>query len=210
MIRQLIETPVGNLTAIWTARGLYACEFRGSSIDEAAQPEAIEDDRLKLGSLETSMAELESLIAKYFRSGKLKYDLDRLDWNGVPSFHRRVLELSYKVPSGGTVSYGQLAEKAGSVGAARAVGSAMARNRWPILIPCHRVVGANGKLTGYSGLGGVATKRWLLDFECEYCGSLPLLFSSEAAKPEGENPELNGSATGLESQLDATMKPARR
>ena len=66
---------------------------------------------------------------------------------------------------GETLTYGQLAKLAGSPHAARAVGGAMARNRWPLIVPCHRVVGSSGKLTGYSGEGGLKTKHWLLEHE---------------------------------------------
>ncbi|MEM8736472.1 MAG: MGMT family protein, partial [Planctomycetota bacterium] len=64
-----------------------------------------------------------------------------------------------------TMTYGALAKAVGRPNAARAVGGAMAKNRWPLLIPCHRVLGASGKLTGYSGVGGIETKRRLLEHE---------------------------------------------
>lgn len=83
----------------------------------------------------------------------------------VPPFHRKVYRALCKVPAGKTVTYAELAKRVGSPGAARAVGQAMARNPWPIIIPCHRVVAGNGKLGGYSGRGGVATKRALLAIE---------------------------------------------
>lgn len=83
----------------------------------------------------------------------------------VPPFHRKVYRKLCKVPAGKTVTYAELARLAGSPGAARAVGQAMAKNPWPIIIPCHRVVAGNGKLGGYSGRGGPATKRALLALE---------------------------------------------
>lgn len=83
----------------------------------------------------------------------------------VPPFHRKVYQALCKVPPGKVVTYAELAKRAGSPGAARAVGTAMAKNPFPIIIPCHRVVAGNGKLGGYSGRGGVATKRKLLQLE---------------------------------------------
>lgn len=83
----------------------------------------------------------------------------------VPPFHRKVYQALCKVPAGKTITYAELAKRAGSPGAARAVGTAMAKNPWPIIIPCHRVVAGNGKLGGYSGRGGVATKVALLELE---------------------------------------------
>lgn len=83
----------------------------------------------------------------------------------VPPFHRKVYKALCKVPAGQTITYAELAKRAGSPGAARAVGTAMAKNPFPVIIPCHRVVAGNGKLGGYSGRGGVATKRQLLEME---------------------------------------------
>ena len=78
-------------------------------------------------------------------------------------FERRVREAMLGIPYGETASYGELAAAIGSPGAARAVGTACARNPVPIVVPCHRVLGAGGRIGGY--LGGTETKRWLLDFE---------------------------------------------
>lgn len=83
----------------------------------------------------------------------------------VPPFHRKVYKALCKIPAGKTITYAELARRAGSPGAARAVGQAMAKNPFPIVIPCHRVVAGNGKLGGYSGRGGVAIKRALLALE---------------------------------------------
>lgn len=83
----------------------------------------------------------------------------------VPPFHRKVYTALCEIPAGKTITYAELARRAGSPGAARAVGQAMAKNPFPIIIPCHRVVAGNGKLGGYSGRGGVATKRALLELE---------------------------------------------
>ncbi|MFM2153372.1 MAG: hypothetical protein RL199_1807 [Pseudomonadota bacterium] len=81
------------------------------------------------------------------------------------SFHRRVWETLRHVPRGTTVTYGELALRAGVPGAARAVGTAMARNPLPLFVPCHRVVPASGGLGAYSGGRGAETKAWLLALE---------------------------------------------
>ncbi len=85
-----------------------------------------------------------------------------LDWSSVRDFDRLVLQHTAGIPWGQTRTYGELAAAMGKPGAARAVGAALGRNPWPVLIPCHRVVGANGKLTGFSGFGGVQAKRRML------------------------------------------------
>ncbi len=80
-------------------------------------------------------------------------------------FGRRVLRCCRRIRYGKTITYGELAAKAGFPGAARAVGQCMASNRVPLVIPCHRVVAANGGLGGYSALGGIGTKQRLLELE---------------------------------------------
>lgn len=83
-----------------------------------------------------------------------------------PEFTRTVLTtLRDQVPHGQTTTYGQLAAMAGKPGAARAVGQIMAGNNWPLIIPCHRVLGADGSMVGYSGGGGLDLKRHLLHLE---------------------------------------------
>lgn len=88
-----------------------------------------------------------------------------IDIQHLSSFGRRVSQACREIPWGETVSYRQLAEAAGSPGAARAVGTLMARNRFPLIVPCHRVLGASGQLTGFSAPGGLATKQALLQRE---------------------------------------------
>lgn len=94
-----------------------------------------------------------------------------LDAAELTDFSRAVLKtLAEEVPHGQKVSYGWLAAKAGRPKAARAVGRVMASNRWPLLIPCHRVVGSDGKLTGFSG-SGIPMKQYLLNLETGTAGS---------------------------------------
>jgi methylated-DNA-[protein]-cysteine S-methyltransferase len=88
-----------------------------------------------------------------------------VDVRNLSEFRQRVLECCRRVPYGTTISYGELAAKAGVSGAARAVGSCMAGNRIPLIIPCHRVVRSDGGLGHYSAPGGVLTKRRLLRLE---------------------------------------------
>ena len=85
-----------------------------------------------------------------------------LDLTAVPPFHARVYDALRQVPPGRTTTYGELAAQVGRPGAARAVGQAVARNPWLLLVPCHRVLAANGRLGGFSAPGGAATKRAML------------------------------------------------
>ncbi len=89
-----------------------------------------------------------------------------LEWDAVTPFSRQVLEmLLARVPHGTTVTYGELARLCRRPGAARAVGRAMAGNPWPLVVPCHRVLGVGGALTGYTNPHGLALKALLLEME---------------------------------------------
>jgi methylated-DNA-[protein]-cysteine S-methyltransferase len=88
-----------------------------------------------------------------------------LDFEGVPAFPRRVYEIARSIPPGETLTYGEVARKLGDPLRAREVGQALARNPFPIVVPCHRVLAANGKSGGFSAPGGVSTKLRLLEIE---------------------------------------------
>ena len=99
-----------------------------------------------------------------------------LDLRGVPAFDALVYAEALKLPPGQTVSYGELARRVGAPGAARAIGQAMGHNRFAPIVPCHRVVAADGSLGGFSATGGVATKRRLLEIEARRAGGQGSLF----------------------------------
>ncbi|MSM38033.1 MAG: methylated-DNA--[protein]-cysteine S-methyltransferase [Geobacter sp.] len=101
------------------------------------------------------------LLAAYFAGQRIPFQLP-LDQSGFTPFQKLVYAVVATIPYGSVRTYGDVAQAIGSAGAARGVGTAMAANPLPIIIPCHRVVGASGKLTGYSGPGGIETKAWLL------------------------------------------------
>ncbi|MFI6560237.1 methylated-DNA--[protein]-cysteine S-methyltransferase [Streptomyces sp. NPDC050534] len=109
----------------------------------------------------TPFAEAEQQLKAYF-AGELKEFTLQLRLNGTP-FQRTVWDELRRIPYGETRSYGQLAEALGKPAASRAVGLANGKNPIGVIVPCHRVVGADGSLTGYGG--GLARKRLLLDFE---------------------------------------------
>lgn len=88
-----------------------------------------------------------------------------LDMEHVPPFDRRVYEVARTIPAGATLSYGEIAAQLGEPGAARAVGQALGCNPFAILVPCHRVLAAGGKVGGFSATGGITTKLRLLSIE---------------------------------------------
>jgi methylated-DNA-[protein]-cysteine S-methyltransferase len=103
-------------------------------------------------------------LKQYLDGERRVFDLP-VDWSGMSGFQFTVLKETYNIPFGQVITYGEIARRIGNPNAARAVGRVEAKNPLPILIPCHRVIGADGKLHGYGGRGGIHTKAWLLHHE---------------------------------------------
>lgn len=156
VVERIAAGPVA-LELHWDGETLLGC---------AVAPAAEADAPTAPGRLTPGGRALAAALARYVAGDPDPWPAPALDWRGVTPFARRVLEtLARTVPSGRTTTYGELARAAGSPDAARAVGRVMAANRWPVLIPCHRVLTADGGLGGYSGRGGAALKKVLLDIE---------------------------------------------
>lgn len=113
-----------------------------------------------------------SQVRDYFAGKRVRWDVD-LAWGDVDGFRRRVLEACRKIPYGATASYSDLARAAGSPGAARAVGSTMANNPLPLIVPCHRVLRSDGSLGGFSSPCGPSQKERLLRLENPMFGESP-------------------------------------
>jgi len=103
-------------------------------------------------------------LQKYFAGERVGFDLP-IDRSRFTPFQDEVYGEVSRIPYGNVKSYGEIAALIGRPRSARGVGAAMAHNPLPIIIPCHRVVGSSGKLTGYSAAGGVSSKKWLLLME---------------------------------------------
>ncbi len=103
-------------------------------------------------------------LDEYFAGQRQQFDWP-IDWSVMPAFQQAALKAVYAIPYGRYLTYGDIAQQLGQPGAVRAVGRANATNPMPIVIPCHRVLGRDGKLHGYGGPGGLETKAWLLRLE---------------------------------------------
>jgi methylated-DNA-[protein]-cysteine S-methyltransferase len=115
------------------------------------------------GGCETGLAsDCAKQLCAYFEGKRHNFDMP-LDWSGAPDFHQRVWLELLKIPYGQTASYGDIAHRLGKPQAVRAVGAANARNPIPIVVPCHRVIGKSGDLTGFAY--GLELKRALLALE---------------------------------------------
>jgi methylated-DNA-[protein]-cysteine S-methyltransferase len=116
------------------------------------------------------------MLKRYFEGERQTFSDVKVDLSAVTPFRRRILELIRSIPFGEVRTYGQVAGMAGTPGAARAVGGAMACNPLPVIIPCHRIVAGDGRLTGFSAPGGIASKEYLLRLEnVEFKGQLIFL-----------------------------------
>src|SRR5262249_38827056 len=109
--------------------------------------------------------ELRRRLERYCVGEKCEFDDVPLELPDRTEFQQRILKVTRRIPYGGTMSYGELAEKAGYPRAARAVGTVMSSNRFPIVVPCHRVVASGGKTGGYTSPQGVTLKLRLLALE---------------------------------------------
>ncbi len=150
-----IDSPVGRLKLVASDKGLVAVLWQNDRPSRVRLDELAEDDRHPV------LLKAERQLGEYF-AGKRKEFSIALDMRGTP-FQKNVWEALLAIPFGETRSYGQLAKQLGNPNATRAVGAANGRNPLSIIVPCHRVIGSTGKLTGFGG--GIDTKAHLLSFE---------------------------------------------
>jgi O-6-methylguanine DNA methyltransferase len=128
-----------------------------------------------------------------------------LDMDKVPPFHRKVYETARSIPAGATLSYGEIAAKLGMPGSARSVGQALGRNPFAIVVPCHRVLAAGGKVGGFSAGGGIATKLRLLSIESAIANGQSSLFEGDGVlgfDPEAAVAHLRAADPALARLID--------
>ncbi len=161
-IDHLPQSPLGPVWIALSANGLWALDYQVNREEFIL----ISQDRGRVILREEPIDTQSSLgqVNKYL-AGQIKDFSLQIDWSGMTEFQIITRKAVMDIPSGETISYGEIATKIGRPRAARAVGLVNATNPIPLVIPCHRVVGANGDLTGYGGAGGIKTKQWLLDLE---------------------------------------------
>ncbi len=171
----LFDTPIGACGIVWGDRGVVGVQLpEGGEAGARARLEREFADAQESPPPPEVQRAVDAIVA--LLSGEPR-DLSfvALDMRRVPQFHRRVYEVARTIAPGATLSYGEIAARLGEPGAARDVGSALAQNPFAIVVPCHRVVAANGKLGGFSARGGVKTKRRLLSIEgVQAPGTVPL------------------------------------
>lgn len=181
----LFETPIGSCGIAWSNDGVAGVQLPERTEDATRArlrrryPEALEaapPDRIR-----PALDGIRDLL----RGEKRDLSDVPVDLAAVSPFQQRLYAVLRTIPAGDTISYGELATRLGEDITARDVGEAMGQNPVPIIVPCHRVVAAGGKLGGFSAAGGVTTKLRLLEIEGAHVGETPTLFDSLplAAKP---------------------------
>jgi methylated-DNA-[protein]-cysteine S-methyltransferase len=154
-VYQTMKSPLGRLTLVGSDRGLAAVLWEDDEPSRAGPGSAVEDTRHPL------LLQAQRQLEEYFAGTRRTFTV-KLDPSGT-QFQNKVWNALRTIPFGETRSYGQIADQIGSRKAVRAVGAANGRNPIPIIVPCHRVIGADGTLTGFAG--GLALKARLLALE---------------------------------------------
>jgi methylated-DNA-[protein]-cysteine S-methyltransferase len=161
----LFDTAIGRCGIAWGARGVIGVQLPEKSADATRTrllrhcPAADEIEPQK--HIARAVQEIQGLLA----GEKKSLRAIQLDTSRVPAFNARVYDATRAIAPGHTRTYGEIARALGDASAARAVGQALGRNPFAIVVPCHRVVGANDKLVGFSASGGIATKLKMLEIE---------------------------------------------
>jgi methylated-DNA-[protein]-cysteine S-methyltransferase len=147
MHRAFLRTAIGHIEVVGSEKGIRSLVFL--------------DFRVKPQHVSSILKPCVNQLEEYFHGSRHKFDL-KLDLLGSP-FQLKVWNELLSIPYGQTISYMELARKIGNVNAFRAVGGANGHNPVSIIVPCHRVIGSNGRLVGYRG--GLKKKKWLLEHE---------------------------------------------
>jgi methylated-DNA-[protein]-cysteine S-methyltransferase len=175
----LFDTIIGRCGVAWGDRGLIGMQLPESSPGAVWArlrkrfPDAAEGEPTP--EIEAVIERIRDLLA----GGKDDLADIALDLDGQPTFNLRVYEIARAITPGETSTYGEVARAMGEPGAARAVGKALGENPWPIVVPCHRVLGASGNMGGFSAPGGAETKARLLTIEKARTDAAPTLFDLE-------------------------------
>lgn len=161
------ESPTSRLAPIWaavTGRGVWAAAYGMEEVDFLA--EAHRRGPAKFVYDADKVAPVLKQMEEFLRGKRRRFEV-KVDWGGMTEFQVAVRKAVMAVPYGSTASYGDIAAAVGKPQAPRAVGGVQATNPISFIIPCHRIIGADGSLHGYGGFGGLKTKAWLLELEAK-------------------------------------------
>jgi methylated-DNA-[protein]-cysteine S-methyltransferase len=172
----LFETAIGACGVAWSDRGVTRLQLPERSRSATERRLRGRGANASAGVPPAAVSAAIRLLERYFAGEQVDLSGVALDLSGVSPFHRKIYDAARALAWGKTATYGELAQQVGSRDAARAVGQAMGKNAVPIIIPCHRVLAAGGKIGGFSAHGGTSTKQRLLTLEGVHLGhsTLPL------------------------------------
>ena len=177
----LFDTSIGRCGIAWGERGIVGVQLPETREPETRarllrhHPDAIET--LPPPAIQRALDSIVALLA----GEAADLSVAVLDMHRVSPFHRRVYEVARTIAPGATLSYGEIAKQMGAGGAARAVGQALGRNPFAIVVPCHRVLAASGKVGGFSANGGIVTKLRMLSIEAARASGQGALFEGDGA-----------------------------
>ena len=201
----LFETPIGRCAIAWNDRGIAGI-LLPSATDEATRAAVkVRFPGAREASPTAEVQRIVDAIVAMLRGESNDLREVPIDLAGLPPFARRVYEMARTIPPGQTRSYGEVAEHLGKPGSARAVGQALGRNPFAIVVPCHRVLAAGGRVGGFSAPGGVAAKVQLLELEG----------ARQAKDPGSRAPEVAGEVAeaveeiALAIDVDAALRHLR-
>jgi methylated-DNA-[protein]-cysteine S-methyltransferase len=178
----VFDTPLGVCALSWSTQGLRRLLLPEKSRAALERRMRELEPHATAGTPDATVRRALTAVARHLGGKPARFEGLPLDLEAVTSFRRRVFQTLRDLPRGHTIGYGELATRVGRPGGARAVGQAMAHNPLPVIIPCHRVLAAGGKLGGFTAYGGVTTKATLLGLEGVSTADQPL-FDGAAALP---------------------------
>ena len=161
----IFETPSGFCGVAWSELGVTRFQLPMKSTEAAERRLTRRTRDVEAGAPRSEIAEVVAAAKQYFEGEETDFSSVRLDLGGEDAFFRQVYEALRRVGWGRTTTYGALAKEVGAGSEAARVGEAMARNPAPLIIPCHRVLAAGGKIGGFSAPGGSKTKIRMLELE---------------------------------------------
>jgi methylated-DNA-[protein]-cysteine S-methyltransferase len=163
----IFETAIGWAGLAWAEQGIIGAHLpeRDPAIVRRSFVRRIPDVAEAVTELGPELDSVIEGIRALMRGEKADLSAAQLDLSRVPEFNAKVYEIARRIPAGETLTYGEIATKLGDRLLARDVGAALGKNPWPIIVPCHRVTAAGGKLGGFSARGGAMTKLKLLEIE---------------------------------------------
>ncbi len=179
----MFDTALGRVGIAWSARGIVALQLPEAN-ERETRARLLHRFPVTISAEAPSDVQLaiDGVVA-LLRGQRRDLSAAPLDMEGIPPFHRRVYEIARTIPPGRTLTYGAIAARLGEPGASRAVGQALGHNPFVLVVPCHRVLAAGGRIGGFSASGGRVTKLRLLEIEGAQPSDQPSLFDPPPDRP---------------------------